>query len=202
MKKLTDFDKENINNLYMQNYKANYIADFLEIPVSLINKFIQENQLRKSRDSKNLLLLKQLCSENYTKQEVAEKLNLTEERVYFLTKKYNLQPHFREKIYLVRKDKIISEYKNKPCSIKEMSAKLKLPVQFVRDVYKENKLKNIIPHYTNKMSVLSEAQYLDLLEDLKNTKLSLQKLSDKYKISRQRIHQIQKKENIIRGKEK
>lgn len=198
MKELTDFGIENITNLFMENYTASYISKFLELPVNLVNNFIKENQLRQRRDLRNLSLLIKLCSENYTKDEVAEKMNLSEERVYALVKKNKLEPHFREKLFLHRKNKIINEYKKEPCSIKVMSQKLKLSENFIRKVYKENRFVCIVPHYINKMSVLTEEMYKQLLIDLRNTNLSLSKLSDKYKVSRQRIHQIQKKEKIQR----
>ena len=189
MKELTDFDIENITNLFMENYTASYISKFLELPVNLVNNFIKENQLRQRRDLRNLSLLIKLCS---------EKMNLSEERVYALVKKNKLEPHFREKLFLHRKNKIINEYKKEPCSIKVMSQKLKLSENFIRKVYKENRFVCIVPHYINKMSVLTEEMYKQLLIDLRNTNLSLSKLSDKYKVSRQRIHQIQKKEKIQR----
>lgn len=200
MAALTDFDKENITSLFFHNYNASYISSFLELPAHQVNEFIKERQLRKRRETRNLSMLIRLCDENYTKKEVAEKMNISEERVYSLAKKNGLHPNFRKKQSLSKENKIIISYMDAPCSIKTMSQRVGISESLVRRVYKEKGFKSIFSHYNTKKAVLSERQYKDLLSDLKTTEDSLGKLSEKYKISRQRIFQIQKKENIIRPK--
>lgn len=196
---MTNFQKENITNLYLQNYSASYIAKFLEISFYKVNHFIKENDLQKQRDDKNIRLLISLCSGNFTRAEIAEKLNITEEKVSRLVKKYKIPSNFRAAIFNQREGFILKEYRKQPVSCKELSRKYHISENFVRNIYKKHHLKNIRTN-TRTFLVLDKIKYFQLLYELKNTDMSLSKLGEKYHISRQRVYQIQKKNNIIRSK--
>lgn len=190
--------QNNITEMYNKFATVEEIANKTNIKQNEIKIFIDKNKLRKQRDDYYRNILNIFVIKNFTRKEIAEATNLSPKKISYLCNKYKITKSFREIKKQVLDDKIIKEYKNKAVSISEMAKKLNMSYSCVKYVYRRNGLENVHSTRYKKFEKLDEEKYQNILYELKNTKLSLEKIGNKYNISRQRVYQIQKANKIKR----
>ncbi len=144
----------------------------------------------------------QYCIDNdFTRNEIAQIMNITPEKVSVLASKVGIKTDFRHVLLRRAEKEVPVEYEKQAVSISEMSAKLNIPSSTVRKIYTKYGLKKIRKQqkfHKYKFQVLTEETFDTLLYELKNSQKSLAELARQYGISRQRVHQIKKKHNITR----
>lgn len=134
----------------------------------------------------------------FTRKEAAEDMKTTPERITALMSRFNLKPDFRHVMTARAEKKIIAEYGKNPLSIKEMRLKFGLTDTIVRKIYNRHGLKKIRDRKATKLLVLTDMDFTEILTELKTTRMSLAKIAQRHNVSRQRIYQIQVKNNIKR----
>jgi DNA-directed RNA polymerase sigma subunit (sigma70/sigma32) len=144
----------------------------------------------------------QYClDKDFTRNEIARIMNITPAEVSNLATKFKIKTDFRH-VFLRRAEKEVpEEYEKQATSISEMTVKLNLPSSTVRKIYNQYGLKKIRKQqkfHRYKNQILTEESFNALIFELKSTQKSLAELARQYRVSRQRVHQIKKKHNIIR----
>jgi len=195
---LTNKEKETIEELYFQNFDIIEISRMSGIKYQGILKYIRERELKaiKCIQEKNKLLY--LCNEKkMTRQQIADILHIKPTKVTMLMKKHEIIVNFKQKKKEMNETAIIETYHNEPLSVGDMCRKLSLSYAVVHRVYVENNFAKVKPKEKS-LLVLSNSQYYEIIKELIETDRSLQEIANKYNVSRQRIHQIQKSNGIIR----
>lgn len=150
-----------------------------------------ENQISKEK-------LEDFANQNLSLTEIAENLNISKKRIQYLLRKMNIKVDFRTKRNAACEKTILKEYKENPSSITEISKKLGIQYITVRKVFKKYNLENVYSPKTKYFLVLNKDSYSEILNELKNSTKSLAKIGAEHGVSRQWVHQIQKKNKIIR----
>ena len=153
----------------------------------------------KNEDKENLRKKLQFYIDSqFTRKEAAEDMKTTHEQITVLMSRFNLKPDFRHVMTKRAEKKVIDEYEKNPLSIKEMRLKLSLTDTIVRKIYNRHGLKKIRDRNNSKLLVLTAKDFNEILVELKTTRMSLAKIAERHNVSRQRIYQIQVKNNIKR----
>lgn len=190
-----------IENLYFQINSPSIaeIAKLLKINYQEAVLYIRNNKYKFIKDiqTKNTLLYL-LIVKNFTRQEISSNLKIKPETVTRLIKLYNINIDFREIRKTKNEQQIIKMYEKEPLSIGDMCRKVNLSYSIVHKVYTKNNFQKAKPKKKH-LIVLTEESYNSILTDLIYSNLSLAKIADKHNVSRQRIYQIQKSNNIKRN---
>lgn len=150
-----------------------------------------ENQISKEK-------LEEFANQYFSLTEIAESLNVSKKRIQYLLRKMNIKVDFRKKRNSSCEKIILEEYKKNPLSINEVSKKFGIKYATVRNVFKKYNLENVYSSKTKYFLVLNKDSYSEIINELKNSNKSLAKIGAEYGVSRQWVHQIQKKNKIIR----
>lgn len=142
--------------------------------------------------------LEKLLNQDLSLPEVAEKLNTSERNVQYLTRKMDIKVDFRRKRKGIHEKDIIESYRQNPASITEISTKLGIKYATVRKIFKKYNLQNIYSQKAKYFLVLNKDSYSEIIDELKNSRKSLAKIGSEHGVSRQWVHQIQKKNKITR----
>lgn len=196
--KLSDKDKKQIEELYMNNRSISFITEQTLLHYRVIKNFIAENQLKEKRYNENKKQLSEMIDRKCTRKEMAEILHVKEKSVNQVLKRYGITADFKKLTRKKTEEIIKNAYLQKPVSINEMSKQLKLSYKSVKTVYDKYNLENLRYSKYYNLKKLDIQDYKNIVKELKETKVSLAKIADKYGISRQRVHQIQKRFKIKR----
>ena len=145
--------------------------------------------------------LQNYINNDFTRNEIAQIMNITPEMVLVLAARFQIKTDFRHVMLRRAEKEVPVEYEKQAVSINEMSEKLNIPPSTVRKIYTKFGLKKIRRQqkfHKYKNQVLTEETFYSLLNELKNSQKSLAELARQYGISRQRVHQIKKKHCIAR----
>lgn len=142
--------------------------------------------------------LEKLLDQDLSLPEVAEKLNTSERNIQYLTRKMNIKVDFRRRRKGIHEKDIVESYRQTPASITEISKKLGVKYATVRKIFEKYNLQNIYSQKAKYFLVLNKNSYSEIIDDLKNSRKSLAKIGSEHGVSRQWVHQIQKKNKIIR----
>ncbi len=134
----------------------------------------------------------------FTRKEAAEDMKTTPEHITALMNRFNLKADFRHVMTARAEKKVIAEYAKNPLSIKEICLKFSLTDTIVRKIYNRHGLKKIRDKKAAKLLVLTDNDFNEILTELRTTRMSLAKIAERHNVSRQRIYQIQVKNNIKR----
>lgn len=177
-----------MNSLFLRNLKAKiYFLIFNNERKSMK----VEKQISKEK-------LEELINQNFSLTEIAENLNISKKRIQYLLRKMNIKVDFRKKRNASCEKTILEEYKKVPSSITEISKRLGIQYITVRKVFKKYNLENVYSPKAKYFLVLNKDSYSEILNELKNSNKSLAKIGTEHGVSRQWVHQIQKKNKIIR----
>lgn len=142
--------------------------------------------------------LEELLEQDLSLPEVAEKLKTSEATIQYLARKMNIKVDFRKKRKGFHEKEIVESYKQNPASMTEISKRLGIKYATVRKIFKKYNLQNIYSQKAKYFLVLNKDSYSEIIDELKNSKKSLAKIGSEHGVSRQWVHQIQKKNRIIR----
>lgn len=199
---LNQEQQENVKSLFLENKNIKEISNELGVNYSQIFTFIKAAKLDEYRIEKLKEQITELCKKKYTRQEISSKLNISINQMNFIIKKYSIKHDFRGVHQKRLEEKILEEYKKNKLPIKDMCIKFNVTDAKVRRIFNKYNLQKIRRNPKRKFLILTEEKYKELIHDLRTTDKSYAFLSQKYGISRQRIGQIKKKNEIIRIKDK
>lgn len=194
--------QKKIKKMYLANNSVKIISEQLNLSYSKVFNFIKSSKLDEIRIELLKSRIIEMCRKEYTRHEISEELNLSLNQLNSLVKRYEIKHNFRGVEQKRLEDKILHEYQQNNLSIKEMCYKFKVSDAKVRRIYNKYNLKKVRQNQKKSFLVLTDEMYQQLIQDLKMTDESYSSLSKKYGISRQRIGQIKKKNEIIRIKDK
>ncbi|MBO4858805.1 MAG: hypothetical protein J5527_09845 [Treponema sp.] len=196
--KLSDKERKQIEELYMKNRSISYITEQTLLHYKVIKNCIAENQLKEKRYNDNKKQLTEMVARKCTRKEMAEILKIKEKSVNQVLKRYGIKADFRNLARKKTEEMVKKAYMQKPVSINEMSKQLKLSYKSVKTVYEKYNLENLKYSRYYNLKKLDINDYKNIVKELKETTMSLAKIAEKYGITRQRVHQIQKRFNIKR----
>lgn len=181
-----------IKELYLKNKTYNEISTILDIRKEEILRFVKKNNLCNERKSRNIRIIKEGLEKKKSREEIAEELCVTPNKVSNLAGNYKISTFFK-KITFEKKEKLVLElYEQKPRSICKMASTTGFLYSFCKEIYQKNNLKNAIT-YTKKYKKLSENEYEEILIEIKKKEKTLAQIGREHNVSRQWIAHLKNK---------
>lgn len=181
-----------IKELYLKNKTYNEISTILDIRKEEILRFVKKNNLCNERKSRNIRIIKEGLEKKKSREEIAEELCVTPNKVSNLAGNYKISTFFK-KITFEKKEKLVLElYEQNPRSICKMASTTGFLYSFCKEIYQKNNLKNAIT-YTKKYKKLSENEYEEILIEIKKKEKTLAQIGREHNVSRQWIAHLKNK---------
>lgn len=187
---LTNKEKDEIKELYFRTVRIEDIANITGINLKNIRSFLKEEKINKARQAFWRQTIISGLEQKKLSSEVAEELHCTTKQLCKIAENLKIKIYFT-KIAKERREKlIVEEFKKNPATIKKMAERLNFSICFVQKIYKKN---NLVQKRENHFKVLNLQSYQEILQEIKQGKLTLTKIGEKHGISKQRVSMIKKK---------
>jgi transposase-like protein len=178
------------------------ISKKFDVSINLVKELRKENNITKRHKSKkqypielNNQIIEELKQDNLTNTEIADKFNVPRKYISELIKGNNIQ---RSRVHFGNNDDlIIKDIQEGKLTNQELADKYNITLNAVKLFIKRNNVKK--PHNCHRGNKkYSEENIALIIEELKNDKLSIIEIANKFEVSESFVNKVKTDNNIIR----